>query len=261
MASVRMPCTIGKVPAFLMSISSEATPTEAMSKLSTPALASSKLVDGPGEARQVRGFPAHHLGHGGLGAHHELPAPGDRHRVEEDAEVHGRGSSGVITQSSSWRVKSASVADHCGLRTMTLPGQGGSRTVRAPPRTRRGTPAARPRRPRSASSRPLSWSVRTVCSPRPSGAHHHQAPDLLADRSRCDQLEQLAQQAAVEVGGDLGDHVDLHALPVEPLDLVLDVLRRLLEVVEAAARSIRPGISCELPANRPRMSISSRMPT
>ena len=56
------------------------------------------------------------------------------------------------------------------------------------------------------------------------------------------QVEQLVEQAAVEVGGDLRDRLDLDALPLQPLDLVLDVGGSARQIVDAArARSIRPG--------------------
>ena len=41
-------------------------------------------------------------------------------------------------------------------------------------------------------------------------------------------------EAPVEIGGDLRDQVDLQALAMEPLDLVLNVLRGRREIVEAA---------------------------
>ena len=58
-ARVRMPWTIGKVPAFLMSISSEPTPTEAMRVLSTPSAGVSKVSIRWAKRASRRLFAAH----------------------------------------------------------------------------------------------------------------------------------------------------------------------------------------------------------
>ena len=57
---------------------------------------------------------------------------------------------------------------------------------------------------------------------------------VLADPRRGDHFEELAVEAPVEIGGDLRDQVDLQALPMETLDLVLNVPRGRREIVEAA---------------------------
>ena len=43
------------------------------------------------------------------------------------------------------------------------------------------------------------------------------------------------QQAAVQVGGNVSDEVDLETLPVQSLDLCLDIPRRRRKIVEAAS--------------------------
>ena len=67
----------------------------------------------------------------------------------------------------------------------------------------------------------MSWSVRIVCSPRPSLPITIRQP-LFADRRRSGHGEQLGEQVAVEVGDDLGDDLDPHALPPQHPHLRFD---------------------------------------
>ena len=78
---------------------------------------------------------------------------------------------------------------------------------------------------------PLSWSVRKVCSPRPSLPITMRQPDS-PDGSRRDEREELGVQMAVEIGDDLADDVDLHALAAKGPDLRVDLARRLREFAD-----------------------------
>ncbi len=90
-ARVRMPWTIGKVPAFLMSISSEPTPTDAMMRArARRARGVVEGLDQVGEPRQERCLAAHELDQRRPWPARAGPMrPVDGDRVEEDGEVHG----------------------------------------------------------------------------------------------------------------------------------------------------------------------------
>ena len=62
--------------------------------------------------------------------------------------------------------------------------------------------------------RPLSWSVRMVCSPRPSLPITIRQPFCAIERGAT-RRNNLGQQMAVEVGDDLADDLDLDALPAQ----------------------------------------------
>ena len=89
-AMARMPWTIGKMPAFLMSIASEATPTVSIKVVSTPSAGVSKLSIRLAKRADQRAFAAHHLDQRRLGLRPAGRSAGDRDRVEEDRQVHRR---------------------------------------------------------------------------------------------------------------------------------------------------------------------------
>ncbi len=89
MESMRTPCTMGKVPDFLMWIDVGADADRHHQRGEHAGAGVLELVDGLGEAGEIGALAAHQFDHDGLGLGHQFGAPGHRHGVEEDAEVHG----------------------------------------------------------------------------------------------------------------------------------------------------------------------------
>ena len=240
-ASVRMPWTIGKVPAFLTSICVRADADRGHDGAEPPTRGRREGLDQVGEPRQERALAAQELEQRLLGPREQIRRARSR-RLASEKMARFMAASGSraehpgleLADEAVDRLRPDRVADHdiAGAgrepEAVQRPGKGVSERARSVSGT------GRPDR------MPLSWSVRTVCSPRPS--------DPIIIRQPLSRIEggatisnSLTNSRRVEVGGDLGDGVDLDALLVKPLDLGLDVLRRHREIVEAARAVDPPG--------------------
>ena len=189
-ASVRTPCTIGKVPS-LLDVDLVRTGADGGHDGAEHAQVRGREgLDQVCEPRQKSALAAHELEQGLLGPREEVGRARHGGRVEEDGDVHRR--LGIAAQHPGLELADEAVegCDQTGLRTMTFPGRAGNPNPSSAPENasrKRARSAAAPRRPEECA---LSWSVRTVCSPRPSDPMSSRQP--LPDRGGRDHLEQLA---------------------------------------------------------------------
>ena len=190
-------------------------------------------LDQVGEAREQRLLAAHGLDQRRLGLAQEVRPAGDRDGVEEDAEVHRRVGAPLqhpdaeLPDQPVQRLRPDGVADHDVARA----GRKAEAVERAGEGLAEAVELRRRHRLRQQEPVVLVGAHRLLAPPL---AAHQQEAALLLDRGRRQQVEQLEEQAPVEVGGDLGDLLHLHALAVQPLHLGLDVARRGGELVHAA---------------------------
>ena len=139
-------------------------------------------------------------------------------------------------------MKSSTGCDHCGLRIITLPGQGGKRSL-----------SAAVRRCESLRDHLRKWpgEQQTIV---PVGARSARAPSepMIIRQPPCGSmaahLEQLGDQPAIEIEV-ISAIAWIRTRAGEPLDLALDVLRGLREIVcSAPGRCGRAELQCPPPA-------------
>ena len=212
-ASARTPCTIGK-DAALLEVERVALRLRG-DEIVEEADRRRKGVDRAGEARQMHPLAVHEVDQILLGRAQQLGVAGRRLGVVEDRDVHRpRFRRQARASGGSRRDSRRASSTRRGLRTITSPGQGGkphcasasNTSARNCSRSASGTGPAR--------MSPLSWSVRKVCSPRPSLPITIRQPASRIDFGATS-AKSLAMQVAVEIGDDLADDVDLDALAAQ----------------------------------------------
>ena len=232
-ASVRTPCTIGNVPALLRSISSGADTHRCHDRAEDTKVRGREGLDQVCEMRQEGSLAAHEIDERFLCSDDKVRLPGDRHGVEEDGDVHG-----------GCRI----AAEHPGLE-LADKALDGLRPDRVANHDVPG--AGRETKPVQGAGKGLAelrevavWNLlgkkKGVVLVSPHGLlatpfrTHQQQAAILSDGRWGHHLKELSEQPSVQVGGDFGDQVNLQPLPMEPLDLALDVASRARQVVEVA---------------------------
>ena len=220
-----------------------------------------KGFDRAGEPRKMHPLAVHEIDQILLGRAQQLSVAGRRLRVVEDCDVHrrrfrrrARASGGSRRDSR----RASSTRRDCA--PSPRPDRAESRIARARRTRRRGTSRDRLLGPGSDRMSPLSWSVRKVCSPRPSLPITMRQPN-----SRMDLGATSAKSLACRWR--------LRSETISQTTSILTPWRRrvlicgsILRAARArspteAERSMRPATSCELPARKLRRSMSSRTPT
>ena len=155
-------------------------------------------------------------------------------------------SSGVVVHELKSETYSASVRDQSGLSTITWPGQGGKPNSASAPEN-----SVRKRLQRRlvhgfGQDQAIVLIGADGLLAAALAAHHDQA-GLVAHFGRAQQVEQFGEQAAVEVGDDFRDHLELHALAAQRPHLVGDLLGGRAELLRASRRDRcgrRPAANC-----------------
>jgi hypothetical protein len=177
------------------------------------------------EPREQRPLAAHHPDQRRLRLLQQLQPARRRHGVEEDAEVH-RGVGRALEHPGPelphqpvHRLRPDRVADHHAARA----GREAEAVERAGEGLAEAGEVSLGHRLRQQQPVVLVGPHRLLAA---ALAAHQQQAALLLDGGRREQREELHEQPAVEVGGELGDLLHLHPLAVQPLHLRLDVARR-----------------------------------
>ena len=240
-ASVRTPCTIGNMPALLRSISSGADTHRSHDRAQDAEVRGGEGFDQVSEMRQEGGFAAHEIDQRSLCPAGRSGTARTATASKKMAMFMAASASRLNTQALSWRIKPSTVCDQTGLRTMTFPGQGGNPNLsNVPEKASRNC------------ARSAAWNLLgkkkgvVLVGPHrllatPFRTHQQQAAILSDGRvgRPCSKSFMKSRRFKSEVISAIS--VNLQPLPMEPLDLSLDVARCTRQVVEAAGAVDSPG--------------------